>query len=138
LETLKTQADAGCGLTFDFWRSVNHESFLEVTIAVIDKDYTMHSYCLGLEPFNEQDLDHDSDTIASVVKGYLDFYKIDIQLTTATTDNAANVKKACAASSIAWIPCAPHTLQLCIRSAFNACPEAEAAKINSLHCWFLA
>ena len=70
------ELDAGCSLTFDFWKGLNKENFLEVTLTFIDRQFKLRTLAIGVVPFNEKGWSHSGLKIFKEIETLLEHYGV--------------------------------------------------------------
>jgi len=99
-------------LTLDAWSSPAHLPYLGVTAHWLTSKFEP---CEVLLSIAELPYPHGATEIQEHLLDLFDKWEIDSKINVIVTDNGSNVKKACNEMEIGErIPCAAHTLQLCI------------------------
>ena len=98
--------------TTDMWSSHGLLPYMGYTIHWIDSDWNLKSRNLGTRHVTEN---HTADNLAESMNDILSYWKLDETKQVAiTTDNGANVKKACKDNSWTNVSCFGHNLHLAI------------------------
>ena len=98
--------------TTDMWSSHGLLPYMGYTIHWIDSDWNLKSRNLGTRYVPEN---HTADNLAESMNDILSYWKLDeTKQVVMTTDNGANVKKACKDNSWTNVSCFGHNLHLAI------------------------
>ena len=107
--------------TTDMWSSHGLTPYMGYTLHWIDSEWNLRFRNLGTKFVPE---DHTAEQLGKAMKDMLEHWKLNAEKQIAiTTDNGANIKKAC--KDIEWtnVPCFGHNLHLAITNTFKKCPE---------------
>ena len=115
-------------ITTDLWCSVKMQSFLGVTIHYVNEDCKLVNLVLATKEVNEV---HSGTHIAAWLEAVIDDYEMSPhKIVAIVTDNGANIVNACEKlkEKYGWIHvrCTAHTLQLCLKQAFEI-PQVKSA-----------
>lgn len=134
-----------CGkvaMTADGWKSSKGESFFGVTLHYVTDDWNIMTITLAMQSIAErqvasflketlskfffcssQSIKLERPLIPSILVEVLRDWSLSKKVLVGTTDSGSNIKKAMAElgviSGIGWLPCAAHTIQLCIQTAIK-------------------
>lgn len=120
-QTVQGQIDSGetIHLTADHWTSLGNDSYMGVTAHYIDDSWALQSTPIDIALTEER---HTGSQIRSQLEDICSDWKIDQKVDSITTDNARNMT--CAMRELPQVnhlPCAAHTLQLCVNDSIADC-----------------
>jgi hypothetical protein len=101
-------------ITTDIWSSRNRTKYIGFTAHVIDKDFQLMSYCLGIQKVYPSAKAH---IIKSLINKCIQRYVSPKSTFYVTTDNGPNIVAAC--KSFKHIRCANHNLALSLKYVTN-------------------
>ena len=91
---------------------------MDIVWSFVDHNLSFRSVLLA---FKHISVEHTSENLALEVDGTLQYWKLSSKITTATTDSAANIKKAMTGSAnFEWIFCLAHLLNLVVKGCFTS------------------
>lgn len=116
---------ASVSLTTDAWTSRATQSYITVTAHVLDKAWNFRSYVLDTTIVADN---HTADNLAEHLVSTMTRWHIHEKLTDiyVTTDNAANVVKACEVAKVCNMPCFAHTINLAAQKGIGATQVSNA------------
>ncbi len=103
-------------LTGDHWTSVSNQNYLGVTAHLIDDNWHLHSFTLGVLKTEER---HFAEACASQFLNVANEWEITDKVTTIGTDSAPNMIAAARSLPFEHIPCVAHVIQRVIAVAFR-------------------
>ncbi len=113
-------------LTGDYWTSVSNQNYLGVTAHLIDDNWHLHSFTLGVLKTEER---HFAEACASQFLNVANEWEITDKVTTIGTDSAPNMIAAARSLPFEHIPCVAHVIQRVIAVAFrDKCVLAKCRK----------
>ena len=115
LTDLKSATGISC--TSDGWTSITTDPYLSLTVHFLTPAYELKSYCLRTI---YMPMSHTAENLATMIRGILSEYDLYMDdITTFTTDNAANMKAAARVLGVSRIPCFGHILHNAINNAIK-------------------
>lgn len=112
----------------DIWSDkYRHNSYLDVTLVLIDNEFKMRHYAIGFRHFPQA---HTGDNIRDKLNQILDEYDLNSASIPIVTDSARNMIKAFKHTT--WLPCFAHRLNTCVQDSFKSVRESDA-EINTLY-----
>ena len=111
-ELLRSGANT-INITTDLWTSRRNDSYIGVTISWLDQELKLYEALIGIKLLPSP---HTSENIKNSLKSILGEWNLKEKCFAATTDNAANIKKAVFLmnNNVIAIGCAAHTLHLSV------------------------
>ncbi|XP_076361643.1 E3 SUMO-protein ligase ZBED1-like [Tachypleus tridentatus] len=107
----------GIAMMSDLWTSQATEAYITVTGHYLDSNWTLHNVVLTTREVTDR---HTGENLANELRSITSEFHIPLnKITALITDNASNMTLRC--DNLGWlsVKCFAHTLQLCIRSAFD-------------------
>ena len=123
IETIK-ESVSSISFTTDMWTSLSNDAFLSLTLTFIGPDFKMYNFTPFLKPFDGR---HTGANISISLEEMMNELNLNsgahgIEMH-CTTDNAANMKVAIAATpGLHRQSCVIHTLELAVKDAFKEAP----------------
>ena len=119
MNEIKTAPNISC--TTDGWSANNMTPYLSLTAHFLTSDWQLRAYCLRTIYMPEA---HTGENIASMLRAILKEYDLHVNnVTTITTDSAANMKKACVDLGAVRLPCFGHVLHNSINNSIKEEPK---------------
>ena len=103
-------------ITCDHWTSTGNDSYIGLTCHIIDSDWKMKSFTLGVYNFLER---HTSENILNQFENIGEEWGCYKKIFSIGTDNGRNIIKAVSTLPFKQFRCLAHTLQLIIKSAMD-------------------
>ena len=111
-------------LTTDAWTSRATENYVTVTAHFLDETWKLKTYVLETKEMGEN---HTADNLADCLLCVIKEWKLDSKETLyVTTDNAANIVKACKIAQLPHMPCFAHTLNLSVQKGLGVTAVSNA------------
>ena len=133
-ELLRSGANT-VNITTDLWTSRRNDSYIGVIISWLDQEMKLYEALIGIELLPSP---HTSENIKISLESILERWNLKEKCFAATTDNAANIKKAISLTndnSIISIGCAAHTLHLSVMKGL-AVIKQFTERVNNIILFF--
>lgn len=103
-------------ITVDLWTSITNTSFIGITAHFIDDNWELKKFVPTFQSFSEK---HTASNISQKINKAIADWRIEVSVM--VYDNAANmVAAANFMPTLERIPCAAHTLNLCVRLSLES------------------
>lgn len=123
-DSIKANLNKACGVacTSDCWSSAAQESYITMTVHLIDDNWIPRSFTLDT---TEMDKRHTSENLANKMENTIfKKWKLNGKIKAIVTDNAANVVKAVQSTEQVQeksdVTCAVHSLQLTVNKSLHS------------------
>lgn len=122
-QSIKAEVNKACAVacTSDCWSSAAQESYITMTVHLIDNDWIQRSFTLDTTEIDER---HTSENLANKMKNMFEEWKLNDKIIAIVTDNAANIVKAVQSMEQVQeksnVTCAAHTLQLSVNNSLSS------------------
>ena len=133
-ELLKSDANT-VNITTDIWTSCRNDSYIGVTISWLNQNMELNETLISIKLLPSP---HTSENIQICLESILEMWNLKEKCFAATTDNAANIKKAISLMNnnrIINIGCAAHTLHLSVMKGLEVIKHFTK-RVNNLILFF--
>ncbi|XP_071579091.1 E3 SUMO-protein ligase ZBED1-like [Temnothorax nylanderi] len=119
-KSIKAELSKACGVacTSDCWSSAAQESYITMTVHLIDDNWVQKSFTLNTTEMDER---HTSENLANKMENIFEEWKLNDKIVAIVTGNVANVVKAVRSIEQVQekfdVTCAAHSLQLAVNNS---------------------